>query len=69
MSFLADTYTIYAASVFAGNSLIRYVLGATFPLFGSIMFKNLTPRWALFLLAMIALLMMPMPFLFFVSLP
>jgi hypothetical protein len=30
------------------------------------MFHNLTPRWALFLLAMICLLLAPMPFLFFV---
>jgi hypothetical protein len=28
MSFLSDTYTIYSASVFAANSLLRYVFGA-----------------------------------------
>lgn len=29
------------------------------------MFVGMTPRWALFLLAMVALVMAPMPFLFF----
>jgi hypothetical protein len=39
---LADTYTIYSASVFAANSLFRYIAGAVFPLFASYMFQGMT---------------------------
>ncbi|KAL7415965.1 major facilitator superfamily domain-containing protein [Mrakia frigida] len=65
MMYLADTYTIYSASVFAANSVIRYVLGAIFPLFGQIMFTKLTTPWSLTLLGFIALACTPLPFVFY----
>jgi hypothetical protein len=33
MNYLIDTYTIYAASVLAANSVLRSLFGAAFPLF------------------------------------
>lgn len=44
MSYLSDTYTIYAASVFAGNSLLRYILGAAFPLYARVRRSSLLAR-------------------------
>nr|AOR51708.1 MFS general substrate transporter [Phaffia rhodozyma] len=65
MAYLADTYTIYSASVFAANSLFRYIFGGVFPLFASAMFHKLHTTWALSLLGFLALACAPMPFLFF----
>lgn len=38
MNYLVDSYTIYAASVLAANSVIRSVFGAVFPLFTTQMY-------------------------------
>jgi hypothetical protein len=37
MGYLVDSYTIYAASVLAANSVLRSLFGAAFPLFTSYM--------------------------------
>jgi len=33
-TYLVDTYTLYAASALAANTVLRSVFGAVFPLFG-----------------------------------
>lgn len=38
MNYLVDSYTIYAASVLAANSVMRSIFGAVFPLFTTQMF-------------------------------
>jgi DHA1 family multidrug resistance protein-like MFS transporter len=64
-SYLVDTYLMYAASALAGHTIIRSATGAAFPLFTTQMFVNLGTNWAATLLGGIALLLAPMPFLFY----
>jgi MFS transporter, DHA1 family, multidrug resistance protein len=56
---------MYAASALAGHTIIRSATGAVFPLFTTQMFINLGINWAATLLGGIALLLAPMPFLFY----
>ena len=64
-NFLIDSYTIYAASVLAANSVLRSLFGAVFPLFTTYMFKNLGIHWAGSIPAFLALACVPFPFLFY----
>ncbi|KAF2215055.1 hypothetical protein CERZMDRAFT_105385 [Cercospora zeae-maydis SCOH1-5] len=65
MNYLIDAYTIFAASVLAGNSVLRSLFGAAFPLFTSQMFGNLGIHWASSVPAFLALACVPFPFLFY----
>lgn len=40
-NYLVDSYTVYAASVLAANSVVRSLFGAAFPLFTRYMYQNL----------------------------
>ncbi|GFZ43119.1 hypothetical protein JCM24511_00837 [Saitozyma sp. JCM 24511] len=62
--YLIDTYTIFAASALAANTVMRAAFGAAFPLFGTYMYKNLGADWAGTLLAFLSLACVPIPFLF-----
>ncbi|THC92455.1 hypothetical protein EYZ11_008071 [Aspergillus tanneri] len=64
LNYLIDSYTIYAASVTAANSLIRSLFGALFPLFTGYMYRGLGIHWASSVPAFLALACVPMPFLF-----
>ena len=64
-NFLIDSYTIYAASVLAANSIIRSLFGAVFPLFTTYMYQNLGIHWASSIPAFLALACVPFPFLFY----
>lgn len=63
-NYLAGTYSIYAASALAGNALIRSIFGAVLPLAGPKMYEAMTPQWAGFLLGMLEVIMIPIPFVF-----
>lgn len=65
MNYLIDSYTIFAASVLAGNGIIRSVFGAAFPLFTSQMYDNLGIHWASSVPAFLAVACLPLPFLFY----
>lgn len=65
MNYLIDSYTIFAASVLAGNGIIRSVFGAAFPLFTSQMYNNLGIHWASSVPAFLAVACLPLPFLFY----
>ncbi|CEL09550.1 Putative Synaptic vesicle transporter SVOP [Aspergillus calidoustus] len=65
MSYLIDTYTIFAASVLAANSVLRSIFGAVFPLFTSYMYQDLGIHWASSIPAFLALACVPFPFLFY----
>ena len=54
---------IFSASALAGLGLIRNVAGAGFPLFGEQMFNYLGNQWAASLLAFLAILLIPIPFI------
>lgn len=65
LNYLIDSYTIYAASVLAGNVAMRSLFGAAFPLFTGSMYGNLGINWASSIPAFLSLVCVPMPFLFY----
>lgn len=64
-NYLIDSYTMYAASVLAANSVLRSLFGAAFPLFTGHMYQNLGIHWASSIPAFLALACVPFPFLFY----
>ena len=65
MNYLIDSYTIYAASVLAANSVLRSLFGAAFPLFTNQMYSKLGIHWASSIPAFLALACLPAPFVFY----
>ncbi|CCD24482.1 Yhk8p NDAI_0D01680 [Naumovozyma dairenensis CBS 421] len=63
-NYTVDAYRRYAASGMACNSFVRSTMSGIFPLFGLQMYKGMGINWAGFLLAMVTILMIPVPFLF-----
>ncbi|EDO16366.1 hypothetical protein Kpol_1051p15 [Vanderwaltozyma polyspora DSM 70294] len=63
-SYTVDAYRKYAASAMACNSFVRSTMSAVFPLFGLQMYKGMGINWAGFFIAMLATIMVPVPFLF-----
>ena len=64
INFLVDTYIIYAASATAANTFLRSILAAAFPLVARPMFNNLGVGPAMSILGGLAVLLLPVPFLF-----
>lgn len=64
MGYLIDSYTIFAASVLAANSVLRSLFGAAFPLFTTYMYADLGIHWASTIPAFLALACVPFPFIF-----
>ncbi|KAJ2924999.1 hypothetical protein H1R20_g12101, partial [Candolleomyces eurysporus] len=62
INYIVDAYLFVAASALAANTFVRSIAGAVFPLFATQMYEALNPRWASTLLGLIALVMMPIPF-------
>ncbi|EME41980.1 hypothetical protein DOTSEDRAFT_117678, partial [Dothistroma septosporum NZE10] len=65
-NYLIDSYTRFAASVLAANSIVRSLFGAIFPLFTTYMFENLGIHWASAVPGFIALACFPFPILFYI---
>lgn len=65
MNYLIDSYTIYAASVLAANSILRSLFGAAFPMFTAQMYINLGIHWASSIPAFLALACLPFLFIFY----
>ncbi|KZV63930.1 MFS polyamine transporter [Peniophora sp. CONT] len=65
ISYLVDTYLMYAASALAANTIARSVVGAAFPLFTTQMYHGMGIQWASTLIGLVALVLAPIPFLFF----
>jgi hypothetical protein len=65
VNYLIDSYTIYAASVLAANSVLRSLFGAAFPLFTNQMYSRLGIHWASSIPAFLALACLPAPFFFY----
>ncbi|ODQ82376.1 hypothetical protein BABINDRAFT_158983 [Babjeviella inositovora NRRL Y-12698] len=65
INYLVDCYLIFAASALAGNTFLRSTFGAVFPLFATQMFKSMGINWAGTLLGCVALVLVPVPFLFY----
>lgn len=62
--YTVDAYRRFAATAMACNSFVRSTMSGVFPLFGLQMYKGLGINWAGFLLAMVAVVMIPIPFVF-----
>lgn len=56
---------VYAASVMAANSVMRSIVGASFPSFTIYMYENLGLHWAGSVPGFLALACVPLPILFF----
>jgi hypothetical protein len=64
MLYMIDTYgPLGGASAVAANGLLRYALGAGFPLFIQQMYSKLGVDWATSLFAFISLLLLPIPWM------
>ncbi|KAG0703948.1 MFS general substrate transporter [Suillus ampliporus] len=63
--YLADCYGPYASSALAGQSLCRNLLATVFPLFTTRLFDLLTYKWSNTLFALIAAMMIPIPYILF----
>lgn len=65
MTYLVDSYVIFAASVLAANSVLRSLFGAAFPLFTTYMYRDLGIHWASSIPAFLAIACVPFPFIFY----
>lgn len=65
LNYIIDCYLLYAASALAGNTFLRSAFGAAFPLFARQMFTHMHIKWAGTLLGCVAVVMIPVPFLFY----
>jgi hypothetical protein len=63
---MAGCYGIYSASALAGNSVIRSLMGGSLPLAGPPMYRALSPQWAGTLLGLAQVVMIPIPFCFYI---
>lgn len=61
-TYTEDAYKTFSASALAGIGLIRNLFGAAFPLFAHGLFTKLGYEWAGTLLAGLALVLVPIPF-------
>jgi hypothetical protein len=66
-NYLIDTYqALTGASALAANGLLRYVLGAAFPLFTLQMYRSLGIAWATSLLGFVCVALLPVPWVLWV---
>ncbi|KAK8130291.1 polyamine transporter 2 [Apiospora kogelbergensis] len=65
LNYLVDSYLMFAASAIAGNTFLRSLCGAGFPLFASYMFEGMGIQWAATLLGCVAAALVPIPVIFY----
>ncbi|KAF4461434.1 fluconazole resistance [Fusarium albosuccineum] len=65
LNYLVDAYLMFAASAIAGNTFLRSLCGAGFPLFARQMFDGMGIQWAATLLGCVAVVLAPIPFIFY----
>lgn len=64
--YLIDVYgPLSGASAMAAIGILRYTLGAAFPLFTVQMYEELGIKWATGLLAFVCVAMLPIPLVFY----
>lgn len=57
---MTDVYgPLSGASAMAANNFLRYIMGASFPLFTVQMYEGMGVKWATLLLASVSLFMIP----------
>ncbi|CAF9913416.1 MAG: hypothetical protein GOMPHAMPRED_007902 [Gomphillus americanus] len=65
LNYIVDAYLMFAASAIAANTFLRSLAGAVFPLFSQYMFKAIGINWSGTLLGCVAVLLVPIPVLFY----
>lgn len=65
LNYVVDSYQTFSASALAGVILVRNVVGAGFPLFATQMYERLGNEWASSLLAFLSIIMIPIPWIWF----
>ncbi|KAK9458164.1 major facilitator superfamily domain-containing protein [Dipodascopsis uninucleata] len=65
LTYILESYLMFAASAMAANTVLRSGFGAGFPLFATGMFHNLKTQWAGTLLGCIGVALIPVPFVFY----
>ncbi|GAB1313141.1 Fluconazole resistance protein [Madurella fahalii] len=65
LNYLVDAYLMFAASAIAGNTFLRSLAGAGFPLFSRYMFEGMGIQWASTLLGCVAAALVPIPIVFY----
>jgi DHA1 family multidrug resistance protein-like MFS transporter len=65
LNYLVDAYLMFAASAIAGNTFLRSLCGAGFPLFARQMFDGMGIQYASTLLGCVAVVLAPIPFIFY----
>lgn len=65
LNYLVDSYLMFAASAIAGNTFLRSLAGAGFPLFARYMFEGMGIQWASTLLGCLAVALVPIPVVFY----
>nr|CDP27259.1 Putative Polyamine transporter [Podospora anserina S mat+] len=65
LNYLVDSYLMFAASAIAGNTFLRSLAGAAFPLFARYMFEGMGTQWASTLLGCIGVALVPIPVIFY----
>ena len=66
LSYIIDVYLMYANSAIAGNTMIRSLAGAGFPMFATSMYRKLGVPWATSLLGFLCVAFFPVPILFYI---
>lgn len=66
LNYLVDAYLFFAASAIAGNTFMRSLCGAGFPLFATYMFNGMGIQWASTLLGCVAVALAPIPVVFYI---
>jgi signal transduction histidine kinase len=66
VSYLVDSYVMFAASALAANTVLRSLFGAAFPLFTPDMYRVLGIHWASSIPAFLSLACVPLPFIFYI---
>lgn len=66
LNYLVDAYLMFAASAIAGNTFLRSLCGAGFPLFSRYMFEGMGIQWASTLLGCVAVVLVPIPVIFYI---
>lgn len=65
ISLVIPAYQLYASSALAGQSLSRNLMGTAFPLFTQQLYHKLDFRWGGTLIACVAAVLAPIPFVLF----
>jgi DHA1 family multidrug resistance protein-like MFS transporter len=65
LNYIIDAYLMFAASAIAGNTFLRSLFGAAFPLFARYMYEGIGINYGQTLIGAVAAVLVPLPFIFY----